>query len=74
MISNYSDFREGVWESYSTAKDWTLLGGGAQTVYVKFRDYALFESEPVSVLTNLPQTGEEFNWLYLPLVINKFIY
>jgi hypothetical protein len=72
MISNYPDFRDGVWESYATTKDWTLLGDGAQTVYAKFRDYALYESEPVSVLTNLPQTGRDSFWLNLPLIINHF--
>lgn len=39
MVSNYSDFRDGVWEIYDTAKNWSLLPGeGARTVYVKLKN------------------------------------
>lgn len=39
MISNYSDFRDGVWETYNTAKNWTLLAGeGDRAVYVKLKN------------------------------------
>ncbi|MBI2592548.1 MAG: peptidoglycan-binding protein [Candidatus Colwellbacteria bacterium] len=39
MISNVSDFKDAVWETYTTSKAWTLTSGdGVKTVYVRFRD------------------------------------
>lgn len=39
MISNVSDFTNGVWENYSINKEWNLVSGvGTRTVYVKFKD------------------------------------
>ncbi|MHB8896586.1 MAG: right-handed parallel beta-helix repeat-containing protein, partial [Candidatus Geothermincolia bacterium] len=50
LVSNYADFSGATWEPVpGTAfdKEWTLLAGddGDRTVYVKFRDEALNESE-----------------------------
>lgn len=46
MISNNSSFTSAVWESYATAKNWTLeTGDGLVTVYVKYRDAANNESD-----------------------------
>ena len=46
MISDYSDFRGGEWEGYSTTKTWTLpIGDGTKTVYVRFADSLGNESE-----------------------------
>lgn len=72
MISNYPDFREGVWEANSPTKEWILLGDGEQTVYAKLRDYALYESGVLSVSTNLPKSGMDNYWIYLPLMKSGF--
>lgn len=47
MISNYSDFREGVWEDYTTQKQWMLLKGtGVNAVYIKVMDKYGNTSQP----------------------------
>ena len=50
MLSNSNDFTAVSWETYSTAKTWTLISGadGTRTVYVKFSDDAGNETEGCS--------------------------
>lgn len=39
MLSNYSDFRDGVWEDYAAEKQWQLPETkGVNTVYIKVKD------------------------------------
>jgi len=41
MVSNYANFSGGVWESYSTSKNTSLIdGNGTRTVYFKAKDTA----------------------------------
>jgi hypothetical protein len=63
MISNDPNFAGASWESYATTRAWTLSSGNSiKTVYVKFRDFALFESarysDGIDLPTQLPDTGE----------------
>lgn len=38
-ISNYSDFKDAYWESYSNSKQWSLLAGNStKRVYVQFKN------------------------------------
>lgn len=38
-VSNYSDFKDAYWESYSNSKQWQLLAGnGTKRVYVQFKN------------------------------------
>ena len=53
MLSNYPDFRDGVWEPYSDTKEWILNpSNGLSRVYVKFKDNAGNESAPCSSSIN----------------------
>jgi len=45
IISNYPDFRDGIWEPYTPTKQWNLANGNSvKNVYAKFRDWGNFES------------------------------
>jgi len=49
MISNSQHFRGAHWEPYTTEKKWGLRGtDGTKVVWIKFRDEARNESDPVS--------------------------
>jgi len=76
IISNNSNFSGASWEPYTTSKVWDLSAGNStKTVYVKFRDYAHFESDTVSAsieLPLLPESGISSPWLRLPLTLNGF--
>lgn len=63
MISNDQYFKDGTWQKYVTfVEKWTLEGDdGSKTVYVKFKDRAGNETEPVSaniVLDRQEPVGE----------------
>ncbi len=54
MISNYSDFRDGVWEKYSEEKEWTLLSNKNENiVYIKVKDKYNNISEAFSTTIDL---------------------
>jgi len=61
MISNNPDFSGASWETYVVERLWDLSDGNSiKTVYIKFRDFALFESATYSdyiELPSLPETG-----------------
>ncbi|RLI51483.1 MAG: hypothetical protein DRO93_16075, partial [Candidatus Thorarchaeota archaeon] len=41
-ISNYANFSDATWESYTNSKTWTLTqGDGIKTVYFKAKDNAV---------------------------------
>lgn len=56
MISNQSNFSQGTWENYATGKTWTLSEWSwNKSVYVKFRDASLNESDIFSdTITYMP--------------------
>jgi hypothetical protein len=61
MASNYADFREASWGSYSLSMPWTLLSGdGIKTVYVKTRNVADNESGTGSdtITLDTPPVGD----------------
>lgn len=71
MISNYPDFRDGVWEPFRTKREWKLLEGpdGPRRVFVKFRDFTVpgHESEMVSdSIMYVAGEGEEkiYKWYF----------
>ncbi|MDW8286723.1 MAG: hypothetical protein RMJ89_01500, partial [Flammeovirgaceae bacterium] len=59
MISNFSDFRDGKWESYKPFVEWTLEGeeDGPREVFVKYRSETLTESSPTSASIYLDRNG-----------------
>lgn len=76
QISNESDFAGASWEEFVTSKEWSLkdevvgpaFGDGEKTVYVKFRDASLTESDVYSATifldTQPPVVGP------VPLMVN----
>lgn len=64
LLSNVEDFSGAVWEAFITAKEWVLadeqvglgFGDGTKTVFIKFRDAALDESEVHSANIELDTT------------------
>lgn len=77
MLSNSSTFSGSIWETYVTAKSWTLLdeaigpsfGDGTKTIYIKFRSVTLEESNvhtaSIYLDTTPPIVGS------MPIVINQ---
>lgn len=76
LLANTSDFTGAMWEAYITAKEWVLLdeqvgpsfGDGEKTVFVKFRDNGMNETEAhsatIELNTSPPTVGT------LPILIN----
>lgn len=57
-LSSDGVFDSESWEPYATSKSWTLTeGDGSKTIYVKFRDASLNESETVSCTIVLDSAG-----------------
>lgn len=72
MVSNNADFSGASWEVYVTKKDWDLSSGNSiKTTYVKFRDFANFESATYSdyiELPSLPETGKSTSNIFIILL------
>jgi predicted ester cyclase len=60
MISEDPNFVGAEWVPFSEEVLLTLSGEGVGIIYVKFRDFAMYESEVFAVsIEELPETGEE---------------
>lgn len=77
LLANTADFAGAVWEVYVSAKSWVLLdeavgpafGDGPKTVWVKFRDAALTESDVHTATITLDQTPPFVG--AVPIIINE---